>query len=70
MTSFIDANLNLSAFGIGLNLEKKSPVTSTDVILKKILTEVRKKKKKVLVVIDEARKTQNYNTYLIDSLYA
>ncbi|SEA57613.1 ATPase [Pseudobutyrivibrio sp. ACV-2] len=57
LSSFIDANLNLSAFGIGINLEKKSPVTSMDVILKKILEEVQKKNKKVLVVIDEARKT-------------
>ena len=57
MTSFIDTNLNLSAFGIGINIDKKSPITSMDVILKKILTEVQKRKKKVLVVIDEARKT-------------
>lgn len=57
LTSFIDANLNLSAFGIGINIEKKSPVVSMDVILKKILAEVQKKNKKVLVVIDEARKT-------------
>ncbi|MBQ6462700.1 MAG: hypothetical protein IJJ59_05215 [Pseudobutyrivibrio sp.] len=57
LTSFIDTNLNLSAFGIGLNIDKKSPVTSMDVILKKILGEVKKKNKKVLVVIDEARKT-------------
>lgn len=57
LTSFIDTNLNLSAFGIGLNIEKKSPVTSMNVILKKILTEVQRKGKKVLVVIDEARKT-------------
>ncbi|MBR5635500.1 MAG: hypothetical protein IKW81_01040 [Pseudobutyrivibrio sp.] len=57
LTSFIDTNLNLSAFGIGINIDKKSPVTSMDVILKKILGEVQKKNKKVLVVIDEARKT-------------
>lgn len=57
LTSFIDTNLNLSAFGIGINVDKKSPVTSMDVVLKKILKEVKKKKKKVLVVIDEARKT-------------
>ena len=57
LTSFIDTNLNLSAFGIGISIDKKSPITSMDVILKKILTEVQKKKKKVLVVIDEARKT-------------
>lgn len=57
LTSFIDTNLNLSAFGIGINIDKKSPTTSMDVILKRILTEVKKRKKKVLVVIDEARKT-------------
>lgn len=57
LTSFIDTNLNLSAFGIGINIDKKPPVTSMDVILKKILGEVKKKNKKVLVVIDEARKT-------------
>ncbi len=57
LTSFIDTNLNLSAFGIGINIDKKSPVVSMDVILKKILTEVQKKGKKVLVIIDEARKT-------------
>jgi len=58
LSSFIDANLNLSAFGIGLNISKKGPDVSTDVILKKILTEVKSKNKKVLVVIDEARKTK------------
>ena len=57
LTSFIDTNINLSAFGIGVNIDKKSPVTSMDVILKKILTEVQRKDKKVLVIIDEARKT-------------
>ena len=58
LTTFVDTNMNLSAFGIGINIDKKSPVTSMDVVLKKILAEVKKKKKKVLVVIDEARKTE------------
>ena len=57
LTKYVDANLNLSAFGIGLNLSKKSPVASIDVALKKILTEVKKKKKRVLIAIDEVRKT-------------
>ncbi|MBO4374540.1 MAG: hypothetical protein J5829_05495 [Lachnospiraceae bacterium] len=26
LTSFVDANINLSAFGIGLDISKKSPV--------------------------------------------
>lgn len=58
LTSFIDANLNLSAFGIGLNISKSSPDSNEDVVLKKIMNEVKRKNKKVLVVIDEARKTK------------
>ena len=58
ITKYVDAELNLSAFGIGLNLSKKSPVTSTDAALKKILAETKRKKKRVLVAIDEVRKTE------------
>ncbi|WP_026658797.1 ATP-binding protein [Butyrivibrio sp. AC2005] len=57
LTKFIDTNLNLSAFGIGINISKKSPAASIDVALEQILTEIRKKKKRVLIVIDEVRKT-------------
>ena len=42
LTKFIDANLNLSAFGIGLNLSKKSPATSMDYVLKTLLKELSK----------------------------
>lgn len=57
LTSFIDANLNLSKFGIGINLSQKSPVASLDYALKVILTEVNKRNMRVLITIDEARKT-------------
>lgn len=57
LTKFINSNLNLSMFGIGVNLAKQSPVASLDVALKQILSEVKKRKKKVLVAIDEVRKT-------------
>ena len=57
ITKFIDASLNLSMFGIGLNMMKKSPVASLDYALKVILEEIRRKKKRVLIVIDEMRKT-------------
>lgn len=55
---FIDANLNLSAFGIGLNISGKSPVASLDVALEQLLRELDKRNKKVLIVIDEVRKTE------------
>lgn len=57
LTRFVNSNLNLSMFGIGINLSQQSPVASLDVALKKILTEVKNRKKKVLIAIDEARKT-------------
>lgn len=57
LTSFIDTNLNLSKFGIGINISQKSPVASLDYALKTILTEVKKRKMRVLITIDEARKT-------------
>lgn len=59
LTKYVDANLNLSAFGIGLKVSKKSPVSSIDTALKKLLEEINKKNKKVLVVIDELRKTDS-----------
>ncbi|SDA62111.1 hypothetical protein SAMN02910275_01658 [Butyrivibrio sp. INlla18] len=59
ITNFVDANLNLSAFGIGVNLSKKSPAASLDVALDKLMSEVARKKKRVLIVIDEARKTDS-----------
>ena len=57
LTAFIDANLNLTKFGIGVNLSQKSPVASLDYALKAILTEVKKRNMRVLITIDEARKT-------------
>ena len=54
---FIDANLNLSAFGIGVDLKKKTVPVSLDTALKKLMKEISKRKKRVLVAIDEVRKT-------------
>ncbi len=58
LTKFVDANLNLSAFGIGLNLSKKSPVASIDYALEVLLEELDKHGKRLLVTIDEARNTK------------
>lgn len=59
LTAFIDANLNLSKFGIGVNISQKSPVASLDYALKVILSEVNKRGMRVLITIDEARKTES-----------
>ena len=57
LTKYVDANLNLSAFGIGLNISKKSPVASLDAALKMLLKEIQKQKKRLLITIDEVHKT-------------
>lgn len=64
IADFIDAELNLSVFGIGLNLSKKKPVASMNYALKQLLKEVRKKNKKLLVTIDEARKTPEISGFI------
>lgn len=58
VTDFVDANLNLSAFGIGINISKKSPVASIDYALETLLKELKKKKKRLLVAINEAHKSK------------
>lgn len=58
LTKFIDSNLNLTAFGIGVNISQKSPVASISVALRKLLKEIKKQKKKLLITIDEVQKTQ------------
>lgn len=58
VTEFVDSELNLSKFGIGLTVSKKSPVASIDHALREILKVVKKKGKRVLIAIDEARRTE------------
>lgn len=58
LTKFIDGSLNLSKFGIGLNLTSKSPVADIESALEIILNEISNKKKRLLVTIDEVSNTQ------------
>lgn len=58
LTKFVDTQLNLSAFGIGLNISKKSPVASIDYALEVLLGQLKKHGKRLLVTIDEARNTK------------
>ena len=51
---FQKAKINLSFFGIGLEVEGSVPITSIQVALSKMLEALKKNGKKVLVCIDEA----------------
>lgn len=57
VTEFVDAELNLTKFGIGVNVSKKSPAASITHALREILKIIKKNNKKVLITIDEARRT-------------
>lgn len=63
MTKFVDANLNLSKFGIGLNLASKSPVADIESALEIMLREIKKKKKKLLVSVDEVSNTASMREF-------
>lgn len=56
--SFIDASLNLSKFGIGIDIKSTSPVADVESAIEIILNEIRKQKKKLLVTIDEVSNTE------------
>lgn len=58
MAQFIDAELNLSEHGIGITVSKNRPVASVDVAVGKVLNELKKKNKKLLVTIDEIVKNE------------
>ena len=57
LREMIDINFNLSVYGIGLDVSGEKPALSLDVVLKKLLTEIKKRNKRVLVVIDEVQNT-------------
>lgn len=63
MTKFVDANLNLSKFGIGLNVASKSPVADIESALEIMLREIKKKKKKLLVSVDEVSNTASMREF-------
>ncbi len=64
ITEYVDASLNLSAFGIGLNLSKKSPISSIDSVLKTLMRKLKAIDKRLLVTIDEARKTPGMTAFI------
>ena len=54
---FQRSEINLSFFGIGLNVKGAAPITNIQVAIAKMLESIKKSKKRVLVCIDEAIST-------------
>ena len=53
LKKYFDTQLNLSAFGIGISVKNVRPIADIESALEKILFEMKKKKKRLLVTIDE-----------------
>lgn len=77
---FADASINLSFLGFGLSIDGQPPITDVSVALDRMLETLTKRKKKVLITIDEATSTvrmrefaaqfqiylrKNYNVFLL-----
>lgn len=57
LTKFIDADVNLSKFGIGVNISSKSPVADIESALEIILKEIQRRNQRLLVTVDEVSNT-------------
>jgi len=57
LTKFIDTNVNLSKFGIGVNLSSKSPIADIESALEIILKEIKRQNRRLLVTVDEVSNT-------------
>ena len=58
LKNFLTGNVNLSKFGVGLNIETVPPTADLESALEIILSELKKKKKRLLVTVDEATNSQ------------
>lgn len=56
---FIDASLNLSKFGIGLDIKKHPPISDIQIALEKMVRIVNEKGKRIVIVIDDVAKSND-----------
>ena len=60
---FTNAKIDLSGLGIGISLENSTPIFDISVALEELLTELKKKNYKVLIVIDEIVNNSNVKVF-------
>ena len=63
ITKFVNTNLNLSKFGIGISIDAKAPVADIESALEVMLKEIQKNKKKLLVSVDEVSNTSSMREF-------
>lgn len=64
LKSFFKTELNLSKFGIGVDISNHPPISSLDSALKKIIEELNKKGKRLLITIDEVKNTSEMRSFV------
>ncbi len=57
--NFIEASLNLSKFGIGLNIKKNPPISDIQIAIEKMVKIVNDKGMRILVTIDDVTKSKD-----------
>ena len=60
---FFEKGINLSAFGIGVSVKNVPPTADIEAALEKILTEMKKKNKRLLVTVDEVCNTASMKQF-------
>lgn len=56
---FIEASLNLSKFGIGLDIKKNPPISDIQIAIEKMVKIVNDKGKRLLIIIDDVTKSKD-----------
>lgn len=60
---FKTAGINLSLFGIGLEVKNSVPISSIQIALEKMLESIKKHHKKILICVDEVTVTESMKTF-------
>lgn len=63
LRDYFDTSINLSAFGIGVSVKNVPPVADIESALEKILNEIKKRKKRLLVTVDEVSNTEGMRQF-------
>ena len=61
---FIKSKINLTAFGIGVEIENTAPISDIEIALERRLDQVKKAGKKILIAIDEVTNSENARIFI------
>lgn len=61
---FVKAKLDFSLFGLGVKFENAAPVTDIEIVLEKMLEQIKKAEKRLLLTIDEATSSPQMKVFM------